>query len=776
MTFLHWTLLPLAALAVVPILLHLLTLHRLRTVELSTYRFLFDSYVQQRRQMKFLEALLALLRTLFLLVLVLAFCRPVVKHWDRLFGGGTGREVVMLVDASASMNARTAGQSSMDRARAAALAVARQLGKDDRLTLVRVGARPVELFRRFGSDADTIREKIESLAPGPSRADLFAAFRHVFGAGRPRDARPAVYLFTDGQADSWREARDGGLGRVVPAGSKVTVVNVGSDAPPANRGVVGDAPRQGRAVVGLPVRLRPRVVNHSKSEAAEVTVGVFLAEEEVARVAMTLGPGERGTKEVVYTPTEAGALRGRFEIGADRFPDDDSFLFTLPVAPQVRVALVNGHPAADPFDDEALYLRTALTAADEDDRPAAATGPTKLARALGPGREFVRSLDVREMTEDRLNPEVLREADVAILANCGALDEARYKALRDFVAAGGGLLIFPGDKVNPDAYSKQFFPVPGPQKGALTAATLGPAEGDPARRETYQRLTSVDYAHPALSVFDDPDAHYLTTATFSRRFPIELAGPRGSTWPLARFGSGAPALVESRFGDGVVILAAFPATANWTNLPLKPEFVPLVLRMVSCVTHSPDLDVPSTVPPDGAAEVAVAGTWAPASGKVIDTKGRTTPLRLERSASRLLGQFDRTADKGFYAVEVNGGRADPPQTASSSFAVNTSPEESNFETADEGQIRGWLPGAALAFVNASSEAQQAYGSVGEEREVWRPLIFILFFIIGAEFLLATMRGQAPVEGEEPRRSAFRRARDVATGAWADRMTGAGSPP
>src|SRR3954467_14388022 len=98
-------------LALVPVLLHLLTLHRLKTVELSTYRFLFDSYVQQRRQMKFLEALLAMLRALFLLALVLVFCRPVVKHWDRLFGGGSGREVVMLVDASASMNARTAGQS-----------------------------------------------------------------------------------------------------------------------------------------------------------------------------------------------------------------------------------------------------------------------------------------------------------------------------------------------------------------------------------------------------------------------------------------------------------------------------------------------------------------------------------------------------------------------------------------------------------------------------------------------------------------------------------------
>src|SRR3954467_8159029 len=85
-------------LALVPVLLHLLTLHRLKTVELSTFRFLFDSYVQQRRRMQFLEALLAVLRTAFLLVLVLAFCRPVVKHWSSLFRSGSGREVILLVD------------------------------------------------------------------------------------------------------------------------------------------------------------------------------------------------------------------------------------------------------------------------------------------------------------------------------------------------------------------------------------------------------------------------------------------------------------------------------------------------------------------------------------------------------------------------------------------------------------------------------------------------------------------------------------------------------
>src|SRR6478736_5281482 len=79
---LHPALLWFLPLAAVPLVLHLLTLHRLKNVELSTFRFLFDSYVQQRRRMRFLEALLAALRTLFLLLLVLMVGRPVVKNWN----------------------------------------------------------------------------------------------------------------------------------------------------------------------------------------------------------------------------------------------------------------------------------------------------------------------------------------------------------------------------------------------------------------------------------------------------------------------------------------------------------------------------------------------------------------------------------------------------------------------------------------------------------------------------------------------------------------------
>jgi hypothetical protein len=769
MSFLHPALLWLLPLAVVPILLHLLTLHRLKTVELSTFRFLFDSYVQQRRRMQFLEALLAALRTLFLLFLVLLICRPAIKHWNELFHVGSGREVVLLVDCSASMNARTGGVTALDRAKSAALAIVDRLGADDRLTLVRVTAKPEEMFSRFTHDAGALREKIAGLKASPSRANAFAALTQVFTPEAERRSNSSVYLLTDCQANGWREVRDQGVSRLIPEGTDFIVVNVGSQEPIPNLAVAGTAPRRNRVIAGLPIVLQPRVANYSKTETADVNLSVLIDEKEIARTTLTLQPGEIGTRKIVYTPTAPGNLRGRFEItgrSADKFPDDNSFLFTLRVEPRVKVLLVNGNPSGDPFDNEGLYIRTALTVPSEQ------SGDDKMRQALRVSKEALRALDVQEIPEGNLNQVTLQDTSVVILSNCGGLDGQRFTWLREFVAAGGGLLIFPGDRVNPDVYNSQFFTNPGPQKEQLTAARLGRPEGELDKAETLERLAVIDFAHPVLSVFDDPDAHYFKTVHVARRFPLVLPEKREETWTLAEFSRGLPALVESRFQDGRVLLAAFPANAKWTNLPMKPEFVPLILRMVSYVQHRPPLEVPSVVPPDASAEVSVAEAWAPASGKVIDAAGRTTPLSFERSASRLLGAFERTAERGYYAVEVTGSKPQQAKGTAAAFAVNLAPEESEFETVSEGQLRELLPTTKLTVVDASAEQQQLFGVIGHEREVWRPLIFFLFAIIAVEFTLATLGGQRR-EGEESH-SVAERIWSFNPGAWVGRMTGARS--
>ncbi len=778
-------------LVAIPIVLHLLTLHRLKTVDLSTFRFLFDTYVQQRRKMKFMDALIAALRTLFLLFLILACARPMIRHWNALFGGAGGaRDVFLLVDCSASMNAVTDGVSAFDRAKLAASAVVDKLGSDDLVTVVRVASRPEEIVSKVTADTESLKEKLGGLKTSPSRANLFATFTQLFGGGSPMTLKPQIYFFTDSQASGWRELREQPAEDLIPEGSKLFVIDVGSSAGEIpNRAVVGEVPEAHRAIAGLPLPLRTRVVNYSKDQPEDVTVSLLIDDKEIARKSLTLKPGETANAPFLFVPTEPGTLKGRFEISADRFPNDDAFLFTLSVEPQVRVVIVNGNPVKnpkDPFENEALYLQTAFTATEPDDVGQVSNlprqSPTNAKKTGQVGnqphdsklteadRRFVKSLDVVELNQGQVNADALKDASVVILANCGQLNDQQCGFLRDHVSRGGGLMILPGDKVNHDQYNKKLFAIPGTTDQFLTSAQLQPAEGDLDKSETFDRFASIDFAHPVLSVFENREARYLTKVSVYRRFPLKLPDERGNTWPLLEFANGTAALVESRYGDGRVILAAFPMTSKWTNLPLKPEFVPLVLRLVSHIRTRAGVEGPSVVAANGTAEISVAKTWQNLQAEVVNVEGNRLPVTFEKSVSRQVGAFAATADKGFYEVDVRGGRIEQPRHESLAFAVNLAREESNFALINETQLKELLPNVDLKVIDASAETQQLHGSIGQEHEIWRPLIYLLFVVIAIEFWLSTFGGQH-LDSEEGQ-SVSERLKDVASGGFVGRMTGA----
>lgn len=776
MSFLHWGMLPwLLPFVSIPIILHLLTLRRVKTVALSTYRFLFDSYVQERRRMKFLDTLLATLRTLFLLFMVMVVCRPAVRHWNALFGNA-GREMVMLVDCSASMNASTAGQTSLQRAKDAALKIIDGLKPDDRLTVYKVASKTEEVFSRYTADTEAIRAKLEALTISPGRANFFAAFTQVFSSESSKRARPTVYVFTDLQANGWDEIRDQGLQRVLPNESELLVVHVGSRDEMVNRAVVGLIPRPHRAIVGLPVLLRPRVVNRSKTEPTELSLSIFLDEKEVHRANLTLKPGETLTREYIHTPTEPGTVRGRFEIAPDRrdrFPDDDTYFFTLSVVPQIKILLVNGKQDPEPLQNEGFHLATALTTTISE---TLAPKPTEKANPTNNplGKEFLASLSVQDVAPGAVNPDVLRDSAVVILANCGSLNGDQLMWLRDYVANGGGLLVFPGDQVNPDVYNQHLLTPgprgPGPPPEPLVGVRLGPPTGELDKPATFGHLSNVDFAHPVLSVFEDPDATYLVSASFYRRFPLLPVKDVGKFHALAEFAKDQYALVENRFGDGRVLVAGFPAHPRWGNLPLRGhEFVPLILRLVSHVKRPGDLEAPSVVAVDGAAVMGVAEQWAPVTGKVTTFGGKATAVPFERVGARLIGAFDATDNKGYYTVEVRGGRPEQPKEASAAFAVNIDGAESNFDALNQNQLERALAGVSVQLVDASAEAQQTYGAVGNEREIWRPLIALMFVIIATEFFLATLGSSQPTLEKE--QTVGERILAATPGAWVGRMTG-----
>ena len=805
--FTNFALLWFLPLALIPVLLHLLTLHRLKTVELSTFRFLFDSYVQQRRRMKFLEWLIALLRTLFLLFLVFAISRMrTPDHWSSLFGGGaSSRDVVLMFDTSASMSAATDGRTALERAREAAHRVLEQLEPGDHVTMIRVGERPEQLLRRFQASTEEIRSEIDNLETGPSRGNLHAAFSQLFSgdsAELSKLTEPVVYLFTDLQLSGWSEFRGGESAVTVPEGTELRLVNVGSGRALDNLALIGASPAPSRVIVGLPVTLRARIRNYSASQSSPSSFAVTTSinGQQVDRQTMAIAAGKTDELEVVYIPTESGTLKGQFEIPDDPFLDDNVFRFTLDVRPQVGVLLVNGNPNPIPLEDSALYIRTALTASDRVDESAVdgavdAAAEIDLTDSLESRREFVRSLDVREITQKGLNADALQSAVVVILADCGGLDAGRFTLLRNFVNTGGGLIVLPGEKVNPEIYTKQFFPNPNDAKAPMLAASLAVAVGDPTKTDTFLKFAGIDFSSQILSVFTGGKTPYLTRVQVYRHFPLTLPVERGSSWPLIAFsGSNAPALIEGHYGDGHIVLSAFPFHSKWTNLPMRPEFVPLVLRMVSHVMRQPELSGPSVVMAGGTAEFfAEEASWDPVSAKVTGPGGQISPLeQFQRSRTRLVGAFQRTVYQGFYDVEVRGGSTERPKEGRLSFAVNLAAGESDFNTLGgnlkrtDGSVEateriervalrtvemldGLEAGTSLQVIDATAEAQQQFGEPGTQNEIWRWLIFVMFLVIAAEFLLSTLSGQVAGEQDD---TTIERIRQLSPGDWVGRMTGA----
>jgi hypothetical protein len=728
MSFVHA--IPLAVvigLPLIPVALHLFARQRVWTVELPTFRFLLDAYVRQRRRTRFHELLIAALRVLCVLGLVALVARPVADRESTILPGGDGRDVVLLIDCSASMGARADGRSSLERAKATAAA---RVTPDDRVTLVRVTSRPEVILRDSRATNSELRVHLDQLETAASPANLRAALAAVFSGDR-RLSNPIVYFFTDMQAGTFKELDVAGGDRVLPAGTPFVCVDVGTKAPRANVAVIGNPPARHRIVVGLPVSLTARVVNCSP-EPVDGTLTLVVNEREVERQAVKLGPNETVARPLSpYVPQAPGPVPAKLAFvtaaGADAFPDDDAYSFVIPVEPKGKVLIVNGGPAADPFEDEILYLRAALQ----------------------PGRDATAAFDVKEepegawagLDEPRLKAK-LDEYAVVILADAGNLHRITsyaYSALRAFVQDGGGLILFPGDRVEPSNYNLYFFRTPPPIKDHLLAVQLGAPDGDPDRPDTFRRLAKIDFDHPIFRPFQT-DGRYFDRVVIKRRWPLTVQ-PGSPVSVLAEYADRSPAVVEGRYGDGCLVLFTFPANGRWTTLPVNgAEFVPLVLQTVNHVRRRADFEGPGWSTAGERVTVSVVAGRAPVVGTVESPRGTRSDLAFERFGGRVEAAFDATEDRGFYKSSIRSGR-DGSQSADLRFAVNVHPDESDSSRSTEDRVRDLFPAAAVTVEDRTAESERAAGP-DTDRELWRYVIYALFVVIGFELMLATFGGSA----------------------------------
>lgn len=522
--------------ALIPIAIHLIRRERPPKVVFGSIRFLKNTPKKLILFQHLQQWALLLLRALLISLLVFAFARPLLNQSLAKLLDADPQSAVLVIDTTLSMRYRGVF--------AAALAEANDfmdnLGPGDEVAIVVLGERATVLTD-FTDEPAALRRALDSLTEpsfGASSICSGLALADEMLAAATFENR-SITLLSDFQATG----ADGleGSWKLAP-GVAFTPIDVGVEE--TQNLTVVDVRVPATLIDGIqadPVLARIRSSGSLPVERAQVSL--LIDGEVIERAAVELTDVSEKVVEFAYILEGSGERAIEVRVQGDDFIDDNSRYAAVTIEPKVDVLVVNGEASSDWFDDEAHWF--------------------ELASGSGVASPF----SVTSTVPNRLTPELIQSVEVVVLLNVSDLGLQQSRVLADFVRAGGGLLVAPGDQTS--------------AAGSTLDSIL------PGRLVGSQRLRIGDYR-----IIADFDRRHPLFA----KLPVEWSSRFQRVWTLEakegaatlmRFDDASPALLDAKVGAGRVLLTAMPLDSEWGDFPLQPLYLPFVHESLNYLAARP---------------------------------------------------------------------------------------------------------------------------------------------------------------------------------------------
>jgi hypothetical protein len=381
-------------------------------------------------------------------------------------------------------------------------------------------------------------------------------------------------------------------------------------------------------------------------------------------------PGNgRATVEFHSLDVPYGFNRCEVRIGsADNLSEDDHFLFAVERADPRQILFLQRRRASR----DLLYFQSAL---DSSDNPAFR----------------VQNVDLTQ--SGSVDPS--RYAMV-VLSDPGPLDGVLERDLKQYVRAGGSVLIAAG----PSTARAARVPV---IDTPVVEAVYEPRSGARFRAAGYN-----DSSHPATAIPELWDG-----VKFYRTVRVDPAETR----VLARLADETPLLLERTIGNGRALLftSTFDNLSN--DFPLSPAFVAFIERVTHYLGRLEDRTSVHSVD----AFIELRATGAQAQGLEVIAPDGSRALDLEESAR---SESFRLTEAGFYELRRASDRSEM-------VAVNADRREANLAV---------IPAETLALWQNTGEESVAEGAAEETSRrpwnLWWYVLFLGFLVAVAESVFA----------------------------------------
>ena len=359
--------------AAAPLLIHFFSRRRYRETAWAAMEYLAAAMRQSRRRMRLEQFLLLAVRTLVVVLAVLAVAEPYLHQGGFAFApGGVRTHRLLVVDGSYSMACKDdEGRTRFERAKALARRLVEESPSGDGFTLVLMSSPPQVVVGTPALETDAFLAELEKLAMPQTTFDLPTTLERVeellAKAHRavPGLERAEVYFFTDLGKVGWQPRFSNATSenvfrqrvrRLAKAASSA-VIDVGQ-ADVDNRAVTDVRLDEPFATLARPLGITATVKNFAARPTPKQGVELWIDGRRADKQNADLAAGGSAAVRFSHhfsTPGEH-VIEIRIQadrIRADRLDVDDRRRLALSVKPCLRVLCVDGHPSAgaDGVDD-----------------------------------------------------------------------------------------------------------------------------------------------------------------------------------------------------------------------------------------------------------------------------------------------------------------------------------------------------------------------------------------------------------------------------------------
>jgi hypothetical protein len=708
----------------IPVLIHLFGKRQRDVVKWGAMEFLMRSAVPRRRFLRLRDLLLMLLRMAVVLAIVAALAQPMVS--SQHLGNFGPRDVILVIDNSMSTGRKASGGTVFHQEINEAATFLGRLTPSDMIRVMVTSPRP-EWFTdtTLAADSGNIRElihRLRDLEPTEAAADMPECLQEAIKAEPAGKQMPrSVVVISDTQARSWRADAAGSWAALHTLATKAVPPVFVSSILVGNESAANICVEKISAARPIVAALQPAIltasVKNTGSEPSAPTTLAWTADGQALGVSPVpaLPAGAATTVSISQPFSAPGLVDISARIAAeDDLAADDSARFLLEVAKSAPVLVVQGATPSDPMESDIAYFLATLgiSDAESDSNSVALFQPKAIGYA-------------------RLGQEDLAAYRCVVLADVPRLPADVTQRLAEYVAAGGGLWIAPGDQTDANAFNRMFYE----QSTGLSPLPLLPAVGDADDREKFTGLVPPAPDHPATALLADIQRLDLDKVRVYRRFPFDTS--RGAASVLLRLEGGEPLAVEKSIGRGRVIVQSIPLGVSWSSFPLCQSYVVMANEWLWYLTE-PGLAKRNLKAGEGIELLRPADSTVESCSLQLPD-GRTVRVLGDDEGGRTVFRHAKTSLPGEYVATLAGDGA-----RTEKFLVNRDVTESDLTPLADAQKKmlGTIGGLAIGG-DPLAQTSESRLSVTPPKPIAHWLLAALVALLAAEaaaaFWLARQR-------------------------------------